>query len=894
MPSSPFLVAADALLDCESGLLPDLSGRTVLLPHLHAAAPLLAALRQRVEQPVFLPPRLTTLNALARSTPMAGPVESDSLRLAEIRDALARSGLCRARALWPAAEEVLTLMAELSASRLVPAADPDRLLRRIRAAYGGRLARPLELEARLVLELWHALQQGERDDPTRAYARGLARAAQSAPGPLYHLGLPPLTSLEAAFLDDWAGRHPVRHLPWVAALPARRALLLAAWPNQGPDASPLPLGERAHAHALAMPDSPLLPDVRMLAADSLEDEARGAAAWILDRLRDGEPRIAIVALDRLAARRLRALLERHPILARDETGWTFSTASVAHVLDRLLSLARNDGYHLDLLDLFKSPFVFADLEAQARLAAVAELERALRREGVASGWTAILDLARRDAPAAVGLLQRLARARERLGGRRRGLSAWQTDLLAALEDLGVPAALAADTAGRQLLSLLQALGREVAGHSPAYDFPTWREWLFRQLERGTFRDDDIDSPVRLVSPLGARLRDFDAAVVLGADAAHLPPADGGGLFSDRVRAELGLPAMAERQAELRGALTDLLCHVPRVLLTWQARLDGEPNPLSPWLEVLEGFHRLAYDASLKTAATDATAKVRAAGTGGTPPPRPRPARLPGQISASGWQSLVDCPYQYHVRHILGLAEAEDIAEEMEKRDYGELVHAILHEFHARHPCLLAVQEDVLVGDLEAISARQFAPRLAGGYLALGWQMRWRRRLREYVAWARERETSGYAWREGEVARSRDLPLDGARHITLRGRLDRLDEGPLGVAVLDYKTRARQGLSRRLAQPGEDVQLPFYGLLADAAEAAYLALDEARPALLGPTDELAALSAREADRLRATLSGVLDGAALPAHGAEGVCARCEARGLCRRDYWSGVGGDAAGA
>jgi ATP-dependent helicase/nuclease subunit B len=122
----------------------------------------------------------------------------------------------------------------------------------------------------------------------------------------------------------------------------------------------------------------------------------------------------------------------------------------------------------------------------------------------------------------------------------------------------------------------------------------------------------------------------------------------------------------------------------------------------------------------------------------------------------------------------------------------------------------------------------------------------------------------------------------------------VDEGPLGEAVLDYKTRSRQDLSRRMAQPGEDVQLPFYGLLTGAAEAAYLALDETWPVLLGPSGELASLAAREAERLRATLAGALDGAALPAHGAESVCVRCEARGLCRRDYWAGEEGDVEGA
>jgi ATP-dependent helicase/nuclease subunit B len=41
------------------------------------------------------------------------------------------------------------------------------------------------------------------------------------------------------------------------------------------------------------------------------------------------------------------------------------------------------------------------------------------------------------------------------------------------------------------------------------------------------------------------------------------------------------------------------------------------------------------------------------------------------------------------------------------------------------------------------------------------------------------------------------------------------------------------------------------------------------------------------RLRADLQRIADGAPLPAIGADSVCARCEMRGLCRRDYWERV-------
>ena len=83
-------------------------------------------------------------------------------------------------------------------------------------------------------------------------------------------------------------------------------------------------------------------------------------------LQAGKRDIAIVAQDRVAARRMRALLERAEILVADETGWTFATLSVSTVLDRWLTALQSDFYHVDLLDLLKSPFIFADMAASER------------------------------------------------------------------------------------------------------------------------------------------------------------------------------------------------------------------------------------------------------------------------------------------------------------------------------------------------------------------------------------------------------------------------------------------------------------------------------------------------------------------------------------------------
>ncbi|MFN3594682.1 MAG: PD-(D/E)XK nuclease family protein, partial [Thiobacillaceae bacterium] len=670
-------------------------------------------------------------------------------------------------------------------------------------------------------------------------------------------------------------------LPWRAVYPQRQALLDTAWAEAA-----APLSERARRLAADLTASPLLPDVRLMAAGDLESEARTAAEQVRAWAAEGITRIALIALDRLTARRLRALLERDGILIEDETGWTLSTAAVSHVIDRLLALRLDDCYHRDLIDLLKSPFVFADLDPDTRQRAVVEFETALRRAGVVAGLDRMQALARSEVPAALPLLDRLAGALARLAGSRRPLGDWQQRLLAALTDLGALPAFAADVAGRQLQQWLQRLTEAVAGHETTYGLAGWREWLALQLDQATFRDDRIDSPVRLVSLAGARLRDFDAAIVLSADAAHLPGSGSNGVFGDRVRAQLGLPTSAVRAEDLRGALSDVLCHIPRVLITWQARQEGEPNALSPWLELLDGAHRLAWGMTLKTEAPVYLDLAPAAALPATPAARPRPGRVPGRLSASAWQSLVDCPYRFYARHLLRLAEVEAVPEEMEKRDYGLLVHAILQRFHTQHPRLADTPRERLLEELQQITEAVFAPQRQLTYLALAWQLRWQRRMNDYLDWALAREAQGYRWQAGEVERERTLPLGGDGVVTLQGRLDRIDQGPQGLAVLDYKVKRRDTLRRRLQQPGEDVQLGFYGLLTDAAEAAYLILDDERVQSLGPDVDLPTVAAAERERLRATLAAMAAGAPLPAQGAPHTCAYCEMRGLCRRDYQPG--------
>jgi ATP-dependent helicase/nuclease subunit B len=255
--------------------------------------------------------------------------------------------------------------------------------------------------------------------------------------------------------------------------------------------------------------------------------------------------------------------------------------------------------------------------------------------------------------------------------------------------------------------------------------------------------------------------------------------------------------------------------------------------------------------------------------------------LPRRLSVSGLVSLVACPYQFFARHVLRLNELDEVSEELEKSEYGQLVHRSLERFHAAYPLVSDLDEDEALAALQAIVETTFAAAEADNWLALGWRLRWQNRLPAYLNWQRAREQAGWRWLAAELKVARILPLSDGAEIELYGRIDRVDESAGGRSLIDYKTKSLVSLRKAMH---EDIQLPVYALLAEGAvEAAYVVLDDARVASLPCPDRLEEVAAAQGERLVQVFSALHAGAALPAHGADAVCQWCEARGLCRRDH-----------
>lgn len=897
-------IAAREIVALEQERLPRLTGLVILLPNFHAVDLLGEALCEAAGASSLLLPRMTTLTEWAGEVALSREILPDSCRAALLYQALRERKWFADADLWHVSRELLSLFDDMARQGAgLPDSYPE-FVALLESAYRTRAGEPLQFEARLVHELWYAMSlSGDgRVDSVAAYHLRLAGLADAAASPLHAVGLSGLTPMEQDFFRRYGERQPVHLYGCDGEVPADELsrLVQIAWqsPVSTEEMAPPGLRERVTEFRQHCPESPLQGRLELLEAQSLEQEAQAVDSQIREWLQAGKSAIAVIAQDRLVARRARALLERGQILVADETGWTFSTVAASAVVMRWLDAMASRFHHLDLLDLLKSPLIFADWEGGARKHAVYGLEQLVRRHSVISGLHHYRGLAQREGVEDVlTLLARLEQAQARFGARKRGLAAWLASLLESLEVLGLRQGLAQDLAGEQLLRLLARLQKELAQDQGMFSLREWRSWLDSQLEAVTFRDTGIASPVVFTHLGGARLRRFDGVIVAGGDAAHFP---GNGkesaFFNQSVRAQLGLPTFEQDLRQMEQDFTALLADCGTLLITWQGRKNAEPNLASPWVERLEVFHELAYGEKLPRSECrvrpthQLTDLVRETHPTRSSPSLP-PELVPTSLSASGYNSLMACPYQFYARHALHLNELDEVQQALEKKDYGEHVHAILHHFHQRYPAIAGSDRVEMEQALRDISREEFRQALEADYLARAWSLRWEARIPAYLDWQAGREREGWRWSEGELWRTRELELDGGRSLTLKGRIDRVDirsdDGETAYAVLDYKTQSRVGLQKKLEAPGEDVQLPVYALLLEESvvEAAFVPVDDEGIKVVTQED-IYALSQATGQRLRDLFNALYRGAALPAHGSDQACVYCEMSGLCRKDYHDG--------
>lgn len=605
-------------------------------------------------------------------------------------------------------------------------------------------------------------------------------------------------------------------------------------------------------------------------------EAEMTAACVVRHVDAGRTPVALAAVDRLLTRRVRAMLEARGLSIRDETGWKLSTTRAAAQLMAALRACAWDASSDQVIDWLKNTPAAAPRTVSA-------LERHVRREGLCD-WGSVRARTGTDASGRDALVDQANQWRETLQGPR-ALTQWLQVLRELLRAGGQWPLLERDAAGVQLL---EALGLDDPGHALWRALPQaarrltlaqFSAWVGAALEAASFRPAHPPAGQVVILPLPQALaRPFGALVLGGCDEQRLPASpEPPGLWTTAQREQLGLPSRAALQAELRAGWRSAL-QTPHCDLLWRCSDDaGEPVLASALVQAL----RLDGDAACAACAADPRARRELAPA---PVTRPLPVAqdLPVHtLSASGYEDLRHCPYRFHALRQLGLQEASEIDSELDKRDFGNWLHKVLHRFHA---ALQASGNPPDAAQLEG--AAQAVTREMGmdpGEF-LPFAAAWPATRGGYLAWL-----ASYAVREGGAFASGEtehqLPLGS---VTLVGRIDRIDRLPDGRRlVMDYKTESPTKTSARVKQPAEDTQLGFYAALLedDTLRAAYVNVGERGKTQLIEQPEIVAARDLLVEGILHDLREVAGGAPLPALGEGPVCGYCAARGVCRRDFWN---------
>ncbi|MDO5288637.1 MAG: PD-(D/E)XK nuclease family protein [Pseudomonadota bacterium] len=624
-------------------------------------------------------------------------------------------------------------------------------------------------------------------------------------------------------------------------------------------------------------DLPALPtgQVRPHTCADGEDEAERAAACVLRHLAEGRAPVALVAGDRVLTRRISALLAAQGVPLHDETGWRLSTTHAAASLAAWLHACAPHASTDEVLDALKLSPAFAP-------PAVSRLERRLRRDAV-RGWAQAAQLTHGQTLTAQVEALRTPLAEPRRESR--PLCDWLAATRALAEGAGLWPLLAADAAGQALIA---ALGLDEAALARWRQWPAaqrrmrlgeYTRWFTDTLEAASFRPPHTpDAPVTIL-PLAQLLgRPFAALVLPGADEQRLPAApEPAGPWSSAQRQALRLPSRDTLRLAQLAAWRTALC-VPHVDLLWRASDDsGEHLLPSPLVQAMQ------LDGALPAAPAGDPRPPRTVPTAPTNRPAPVGSALPAQpLSASGYDMLRACPYRFFALRQLGLSAEGELDVDIDKRDWGNWLHAVLHAFHTalqqspdadRHALMQNAAEHATQALGLADEPGEFMP------FAVAWPP-----LRDaYLKWLADHEASGAVF---EAAEKTCREQRGS--LTLRGQIDRIDRLPGGTALLlDYKTESLSKTKDRVKAGNEDTQLPFYALLAGGEQprAAYLNLAERETPSLHELPDLPALAAQLYEGMAHDMARIAQGAPLPALGEGSVCGWCDARGLCRKDWWA---------
>ena len=703
-------------------------------------------------------------------------------------------------------------------------------------------------------------------------------------------------------------------------------------------------------------------------ASSEEQQIRAIDIYVRLKILDGKRNIAIISEDRKLSRRLRALLERANVQLQDKAGWSLATTQASTIIERWLECIEEDFNAYPLLDCLKSPFINI---AETCAGNPEEPENLEDKSSALNNYKKNIYRFEHDLIFHENVSSNINKYKDKLKQRLKRLSHWPansydeltgildfieataqpllqlhasdkngqaTDLHASdflgalttsLDQLGVLRAYKNDNAGILLLKTLEALEQSLQHADPILSWHDCRVWLGMALESQNFTPQSDRSNVQLMTLEQASYLNFDCIVIASCDSKHFPgSAKNSPFFNQAVRASLQLETWETLYQQRLDLFKRTLLAAPEVLITACNEENGEEKPVSPWLELLINFYQLAFHKELNNEKLQQLVNLN---TGNSytdvfvcdenslpaeseqPSPAVPKNLLPERVSASAYQRIINCPYQYFSADALQLRALEELSDELKKSDYGERIHFILQIFHNGHDKFGKAFTETITEDnreeaenyLIQISNKVFHNDLENNVLHRSWLHRWNKHIPAYINWQMQHQSDWNIYQteknmETTISRAdEDADKRTGKHaekneLVIYGRLDRIDihtgndKNDQSHAIIDYKTG--RTAKQEDVDNGENVQLSMYSLLdKDASNVSYLSVDssyqkvETRSFLAD--EELEGNREKNKHRLLEIFNQMDSAAPMPAWGDDTVCVYCNFSGLCRKAEWT---------
>ncbi|MBD3800308.1 MAG: PD-(D/E)XK nuclease family protein [Campylobacterales bacterium] len=320
--------------------------------------------------------------------------------------------------------------------------------------------------------------------------------------------------------------------------------------------------------------------------------------------------------------------------------------------------------------------------------------------------------------------------------------------------------------------------------------------LFVNRVRSRSLDDVRGGKVTVMGVLETRACRFDGVIIVDFNDAFVPHRSDKDLFINSVvRGRAGLPTTAEREALQKQFYYQLISRAKRVEISYVANETTLPSRFLKEMGI-ETWRRYADDAwaeILFTRTPKRTLAVEAVEADYDFTARP--------LSATALKTFLECRRRFYHRYVAAVAPHELPREMPEEHAIGNALHNALRDVYTGQEAFSDAKT------LKAAVAQSLAFHNGSTPLERFLEQLWLKKLEPFF----EREINRFA--EVRVKACETNLTMGYGGLTLEGRIDRIDHGPEGLEVLDYKSGKYPLYTVKSVENATDFQLEFYALLA---------------------------------------------------------------------------------